>query len=370
MKVLQVLPALGSGGVERTTLEMVEALTAAGHQAYVASSGGPLAAEIAAIGGEIFTLPLASKNPLIIRQTAKDLTHIIRNEAIDIVHARSRAPAYPARRAARKTGAKFLTTYHGIYNAKSALKRKYNSVMASADHIIANSEFTKAHIIKEHGTDPSNITAIPRGVELARFPEWIEEDRLKAIRAHWDVSVNERVLLLPGRVTRWKGQIETIKAMKDIDNLTLVIQGDAQGRDNFMAELQALANELPKGRVKIVGPHNDMAAAYRASFGALNASSKPEAFGRVTAEASAMGVPVIVTAHGGSIEITDNGRTALMAVPGDAESLNAQIKTLAAMRPDQAAEFAKAGQMRARTLYTKRAMCAATLKVYEKLLID
>ncbi|MGB0906147.1 MAG: glycosyltransferase family 4 protein [Maricaulaceae bacterium] len=368
MKVLQVLPALGSGGVERTTFEMVQALKEAGHDAHVASAGGRLEGDIAELGGQIHILPLDRKNPLILRAATGGLKRIIKEYNIDIVHARSRAPAFPAYWAVKAMGVKFVTTYHGVYNAKSSLKRRYNSIMTRGDHIIANSEFTKAHIIKEHGTAPDKITTIPRGVDLALFPLEVDDSRIKAIRDHWGVGDDERVLLLPGRLTRWKGQAETIKAMKGIDDLTLVIQGDAQGRDEFVSELKRLTSLLPNERVKIVGPHHDMAAAYRASFCALNASPKPEAFGRVTAEAGAMGIPVIATAHGGSLEITDYGKTALLAIPGDVESLHTQIKTLAAMGPDQAQEFAKAGQIRARTLYTKRAMCDSTLNVYRQML--
>jgi len=165
-----------------------------------------------------------------------------------------------------------------------------------------------------------------------------------------------------------KGHELAIAAMHDIQDLTLVIQGDVQGRENYKQALIHQAQALPDGRVKIVSAHDDMAAAYRAAFGVLSVSIKPESFGRVTAEACAMGVPVIASAHGGSIEITDNGKTALMCEPNDVASLHTQIKTLAAMRPGQAAEFAKAGQLRVRTLYTKRAMCDTTLRVYEKLL--
>ena len=318
---------------------------------HVASAGGPLAADIQAIGGVHHILPMTSKNPFVWRGSAAAIAQIIRAHNIDIVHARSRPPARPALWAARRAGAKFLTTYHGIYNANNLLKRRYNSVMARGDLIIANSEYTKAHIIKEHGVSAEKIIAIARGVDLARFSLDIPRARIAAIRAHWCVSSSERVLLLPGRLTRWKGQDVAIKAMPVIKDLTLVIQGDAQGREAYSSELRALAASS-NARVIIAPPHSDMPAAYAASFGALSASTDPEAFGRVTAEACAMGVPVIATAHGGSIEILDGGRgkppLGLFAVPSDAASLSEQIKTLAAMRPDQARQFAQAAQARAR----------------------
>ncbi len=370
MRILQILPELGAGGVERTTVDVARALVGAGHVPHVASAGGPLVAEIDAMGGVHHQLPLTSKNPFVWRGSAAAIAEIIRAHKIDIVHARSRAPARPAVWAARRAGAKFLTTYHGIYNASNTLKRRYNSVMARGDLIIANSEYTKAHIIKEHGISAETIIAIPRGVDLSRFKLDIPSGRIAAMRAHWGVTPSERVLFLPGRLTRWKGQDVAIKAMPTIKDLTLVIQGDAQGRDAYVAELRALAARSD-ARIIIAPPHSDMPAAYAASFGALSASTDPEAFGRVTAEACAMGVPVIATAHGGSIEILDGGAgkppLGLFAVPSDAASLSEQIKTLAAMRPDQARQFAQPAQARARHKFTNLAMCAATLDVYRRL---
>lgn len=373
MKVLQVLPELGAGGVERTARDIARALTAAGHSAFAASAGGPLAAEIEEMGGVHYALPLASKNPLVWRQSAAQLSRIIRAENIDIVHARSRAPARPALWAARKTGAKFITTYHGIYNARGPAKRRYNSIMARGQHVIANSEYTKAHIIKEHGTAADKITAIARGVDLAAFPLTLAAPRIAALRAHWGVSPDERVLLLPGRLTRWKGQAEAIKAMDGTNDLTLVIQGDAQGRSAYTAELKALIHTV-NARIIIAPPHSDMAAAYAASFGVMSASTDPEAFGRVTAEGCAMGKPVIATAHGGTLEILDvdpaTGESALglLAAPRDIASLSAQIRRLAAMSAQDAESFALPAQRRARRLFTNSAMCAATLEVYRRVI--
>lgn len=370
--VLQVLPALGAGGVERTTLEIATALRGKGWGAQVASAGGPLVEPIRAMGGVCHTLPMGSKNPLVWTATAATLTAIIRSQDIDIVHVRSRAPAFPAGWAVKRAkrwgkDVKLVSTYHGIYNAKSNLKRRYNAVMTRADAVIANSEFTRDHIINEHGLSGDRIDVVPRGVELSRFPLDITLERISAMRAHWGVDDDARVLLLPGRLTRWKGQVEAIKAMGDINTLTLVIQGDAQGRDSYRVELQSLAKALPAGRVRFAGAHEDMAAAYAASFGVIIPSQDPEAFGRVTAEACAMGKPVIATAHGGAIEILDGGRLGLMAQPGSVESLAEQIATLAAMRPDQAKAFAEPAQARARSLYTTQAMCAATLAIYRRL---
>lgn len=373
MRILQILPELGAGGVERTTVDIARALVSEGHVPHVASGGGPLVADIKALGGVHHTLPLKSKNPLVWLKTAKALAAVITENDIEVVHARSRAPARPALWAARRTGVKFLTTYHGIYNANNALKRRYNAVMACGDLVIANSEFTKAHISAEHGTSPDKIIAIPRGVDLSEFKLDIPQSRITEMRNHWGVSPEERVLLLPGRLTRWKGQDIAIKAMDGIKTLTLVIQGDAQGRDKYVKELKTLMGHT-QGRVIIAPPQGDMPAAYAASFGALSASTDPEAFGRVTAEACAMGVPVIATAHGGTLEILDGGTgrpaLGLLAKPSDVASLHDHIQTLAAMRPDQARAFAAPAQTRARSKFTNQAMCGATLDVYRRLISE
>jgi len=332
MNILQVLPALGSGGVERSTLEIATALRQAGHGAQVASAGGPLVDPIRAMGGICHTLPMASKNPLMWRVTAAALTAIIRDQNIDIVHVRSRAPAFPSRWAVKRAKrwgktVPLVTTYHGIYNANSTLKRRYNAVMTQADAVIANSSFTRDHIVKEHGLPADAIDVIPRGVELARFPLNISQSRIDAIRTHWGVTPDERVLLLPGRITRWKGQLEAVQAMKNIENLTLVIQGDLQGRDGFMQNLREAAPTSTRSR-----------PAARAAARAL------------------------------SIEILDGGKLGLMVPPGNIEALNNQIVALADMRPEQAESFAKPAQARARSLFTTEAMRSATLALYSRLL--
>ena len=225
--------------------------------------------------------------------------------------------------------------------------------------------------MREHGLKKNAIDVIPRGVDLDAFPLTVAHDFIEAVRERWGVSETERVLLLPGRLTRWKGQADAIKAMEGVDDLTLVIQGDAQGREAYAKELRALAAKLPQGRVIFAGPDSGMAASYAASFGVMVPSNEPEAFGRVTAEAAAMGKPVIATNHGGSIEILDayspKRALGLMAKPGDIKSLRKQIKKLAAMSDTEAAAFAAPATARVREIYTVKAMCASTLAVYARL---
>ena len=327
MKILQVLPALSAGGVERTAIEIANALTKAGHTARVACAGGRLEEELAAAGGLLHRLPLETKNPLKMRRNTKALTKIIQDHDIDIVHARSRAPAWSARAAAKACDVPYVTTYHGIYNAKSALKRRYNSIMAKGEIVIANSQFTANHIIAEHGLDPQKIRVIARGVDMARFnPQSQLQSAANALRQSWGVKPGATCLLLPGRLTRWKGQLVAINALADIPNAALVLLGDAQGRDAYAQEISALAADLGvTDRLHIPGHSGDMPAAFAAADIVLSCSTDPEAFGRVAAEAQAMGKWVIASDHGGATETVIHGVTGARVPPGDATALSRAV---------------------------------------------
>jgi len=319
MNVLQIVPELNAGGVERTVIEVADALTAAGHTAHVASEGGRMAETLKQAGGIIHILPMASKNPAISVLNKRRLRKLIRDKGIDIVHARSRAPAFAARAAARAEGVGFVTTYHGIYNANSSLKRGYNAVMASGDLIIANSNYTRDHIVREHGTDPARIRVIPRGVDMSRFdPVAVSGD----FRGEWGITKDVPLWLLPGRMTEWKGQKVAIRALALNSEARLVLIGDAQGREGYMRDLRELAQSLDvMSRLLIMSHNSEMPKVLASADVVISASTDPEAFGRVAAEAQAMGRPVVATAHGGALETVEDGVTGRLVPPGDAESL-------------------------------------------------
>ena len=324
MNVLQILPELNAGGVERTVLETTEVLVAAGHGAHVLSNGGRLVPELEALGGVHHQVNIGSKNILSVPSRIAGLRRLIAEKKIDIVHARSRAPAWPAMLAARAEKVSFVTTYHGIYNARSALKRGYNSVMAKGDVVIANSDFTCDHIIREHGTSPDNIIVIPRGVDMQLFdPRKISAQAVKAKRRKWGVGDEARLILLPGRLTRWKGQAVAIEALSYLaEDTHLVLLGDAQGREAYVAALKAQVESLSlTQRVHFPGHDTDVAAAYLASDIVICPSTDPEAFGRTAAEAQAMGRPVIAADHGGAVEVVEHGVTGWRTPPGDAKAL-------------------------------------------------
>jgi glycosyltransferase involved in cell wall biosynthesis len=371
--VLQVLPALGAGGVERGTVEVAAALGAAGCRALVASEGGKLEHDCARAGAEHVTLPLAAKSPWRIWRNAAALEALIRAEKVDIVHARSRAPAWSAWLAARRAGVRFVTTWHGTYNEDLPLKRRYNAIMAKGERVIAISHFIAAHLKRVTDVDPALVRVIPRGVDPARFdPEAVNSARIEATMRNLGLPDGAPIVLLPGRITRWKGQAVLVEAMAHLarKDVVAVLLGDTQGREGFRAELEALvAARGLTGRV-FLRPHaHDMPAVLMLASAVVSASTDPEAFGRVVIEGQAMGRPVIATDHGGARETVVQGETGLLVPPGDAAALAAALDDVLSLdAPTRAALGVRARQHVLDSAYTTQAMCAATLDVYRELL--
>lgn len=374
MNILQVIPTLDTGGAERTTVEIAAALTRDGHGALVASEGGAMEGELREAGGELIRLPLSSKSPLTIWKNADRLAAEIVQRGVDIVHARSRAPAWSALRAARKAGVPFVTTYHGTYNARSPMKRWYNSVMARGDRVIANSNFIHDHIILEHGA-LAPITIIPRGVDTALFaPSDATAERGAALRRHWGVADSEFLFLLPARLTRWKGQTIAIRALGTLKARGeivphLVLAGADQGRKEYRKELETLAHDLGVGPSVIFAGHcGDMPAAFAACDVALNPSIEPEAFGRTAAEASAAARPVIVADHGGAREVVVDGKSGWRVTPGDADALADAMWEATQASPSARRRMGAAGRARIEAQFTTASLQSATLQVYRELL--
>nr|AMK59390.1 glycosyltransferase [uncultured bacterium UPO57] len=379
--VLQVIPALDAGGAERATLEIAEAVVEAGGRALVATRGGRLAGEIERAGGEIFLMPVHSKNPLAIAANRGRLVKLIREEKVDIVHARSRAPAWSALWAARAAGVPFVATYHGAYAAKTPLKRLYNSAMARGDVVIANSEYTAAAIRKQFALDEARLRVIPRGVDLRIFdPDKVAGERIDALSRLWGVKPGAGALrlLLPARLTAWKGQDVAIEAVAGLastmggtgqaQDLQLVLPGDAQGRDDYRAALQrAIEMRGVRDMIHLVGHCADMPAAYAWADAVLAPSTRPEAFGRVAVEAGAMGRPVIAAAHGGAQETVIDGETGYLVAPGNAKALAGAIAALAGMGPEGRKAMGARARERVRRLYSLEAMRRATLEAYRSL---
>ncbi len=374
--ILQVAPELSAGGVERTVLEVTEALVQAGARALLASRGGRLEDAFRNLGGELFRIDAKARNPVTLRLNQSRLASIIRKEKVDLIHARSRAPAWSALWAARQSGIPFVTTYHGIYSGKTAPKVFYNSVMARGDLVIANSQWTAAHIQSVHGTSADRIVTIPRGVDLGVFdPARVADFRLTNMRERFGLRrAGELCLLLPGRLTDWKGQRVAIAAFALLpdaprQNARLVLAGDAQGRLDYVDTLKAdIATAGLEERV-LIAPHiDDMPAALMAADIILQPSTRPEAFGRVTAEASAMARPVIVADHGGARETVIDGVTGLRVAPGDADALAEAMQHLLQLAPEARAAMGAAGRAHVVQHFSTKGLQAATLTVYKRLI--
>lgn len=375
--LLQVVPELETGGAELSALEIARAVTRAGGRALVASRGGRMVSRLTADGGELVAMPAHSKNPLVILGNAARLVDLIRREKVSLVHARSRAPAFSALWAAQATGTPFVATYHGIYKARSGLKRWYNAVMTRGDLVIANSEYTRAHVIAEHRIDPAKVVSIPRGVDLDRFdPRHIAPERVDALRQAWGIAPNDRrtKVLLAGRLTRIKGQLTIVEAAARLkaqgrDDVLILFAGDDQGRTEYREELAAaIAGAGLQEAIRLVGHCDDMPAAFMLCDLAILPTTVPESFGRAAVEPQAMGRPVIAAAHGGTLETVVAGETGWLAPPGDADAWAAALAAAVDAGPAGRARMGRAAMDRARTLYRVEAMCEATLKAYERVL--
>jgi len=368
--VLQVVPSLVTGGVEQGTVDLAGALVAAGWTAYVASAGGPMEKELARVGAQHITLPLASKNPLVIRRNGKALAEIIRRCGIDIVHARSRAPAWSAWSAARATGRRFITTFHNAYDNDVPLKRRYNSVMARGDRVIAISQFVGEHVAEIYGVEADRLRTIPRGVDLARFdPRRVWGQQVAELALRWRVPDGFAVAMLPGRLTRWKGGLDFIEAISRLARRDVcgVLVGGEQHR-GFRGELEAAIERFRLAdRFRIIEDCRDMPTAYMLADVVVSASTDPEGFGRVIVEAQAMGRPVVATDHGGARETILPG-TGWLVPPRDPAALALAIDEALALDPDARVAFARRARTQVASGYTRDIMCARTIAVYEELL--
>lgn len=373
--LLQITPRLETGGAEQTTLDIAAAVQAVGGRAIVASMGGRMEAGLG--GAALFKMPAHSKNPLTMLVNAVRLAQLIRRERVSLVHVRSRAPAFSALLAARATGVPLVATYHGVYKARSALKRWYNGVMTRGRVVIANSDYTRDHVIAAHRIDPARVVAIPRGVDIARFdPAAVGPERLQALATAWGLDADDRrvKVLLAGRLTRWKGQRLAIEAVAQLkargqDDVLLILAGDSQGRAGYRAELDAAILALGlRDQVRIVGHCADMPAAYALCDLAIAPSLEPEAFGRTAVEPQAMGRTVIAADHGAPRETVALGETGWLAKAGDVEAWTEALGAALAAGPERRAQMGAAAMARARRLYSVRTMSDATLAVYTDVL--
>jgi glycosyltransferase involved in cell wall biosynthesis len=372
MVVLQVLPALETGGVERGTVDMVQAIVAEGGTALVASAGGRMVAEVERAGGRHVALNLMTKDPVNIWLNAAPLARLIRREGVTLVHARSRAPAWSAWIAARRARVPFVTTWHGVYGDDFPGKRLYNSVMARGERVIAISHFVADRVASRYRVDPQRLRVIYRGVDAAVFdPALAVGDRVHRLAQTWRLPPGAPVVMLPARLTRWKGAELLLDAMALMPSQEAycVLVGSDQGRRAYADRLVARAERLGlAGRVRFAGHCDDMPAALQLADVVVSASLKPEPFGRVVIEAQAMGRPVVVSDHGGAAETVQPGLTGWRVPPGDAAALADALQIALSLDPEQKAELADRARDSVLTYFTTTAMQQATLAVYRDLL--
>ncbi len=373
---MQVIPNLGAGGAEQTAVDMTEALTKAGHRAIVVSHGGPRVAEIEKYGGIHITLPVHSKNPLVIWLNSLRIQRLIHKYKVDIVHARSRAPAWSCYLATLKSKsispAHFITTCHAPFNIGNEWKRRYNSSIIRAERVIANSQFVADYLRSQYEVDESKIRIIPRGIPIERFdPTRVIAERMHQMAQNWRIPDGGRIILLPGRLTKWKGQSVLIEAMSLIkdQNIYCVLVGDDQGRSEYRRELEAQIHMFDlDSRVRLLDHVQDMAVAYSLSDIVISASIEPEGFGRVAVEAQAMGRPIIATDIGGSRETIIPNQTGWLIPPNDPVILAQAIDFVLTLTDQERQNLAQTSIPYARMNFSKELMAARTMDVYREVM--
>jgi glycosyltransferase involved in cell wall biosynthesis len=381
--ILQIIPELDTGGAELSTIEIADAVERAGGRAIVLTEGGRLVQRLRDTGAQVQFFPAAVKNPIRLMWNVRRIAEVVRRDGVDLIHARSRAPAWSSLYAARRRGVPFVTTYHGAYGEKTALKHLYNSVMARGDVVIANSRYTAELIRSRYGTPAKKIEVIYRGVDGTLFdPAHIAPERVAALRSAWGISESERVVLQAARLTRWKGQHVLIEAAQlmnaqgRLDNTVFILAGDAQGRGGYTASLaDAIRAAGLENRVRLVGHVDDMAAAFLAAHVAVVASTEPEAFGRAATESQVVGTPVISTNIGAPPEtmlssprVAEDAATGWLVPPADAAQLADALAAALALAPDERARMGARARAHVLDSFSLKAMKEQTLKVYDRLL--
>ena len=384
MKILQIVPSLNIGGVERGTLDLVIAIKEAGHEAHVASNGGLLLARLRRHGCIHHDLPLHSKNPFIMLRNYIRLKRLVETEQIDLIHARSRVPAWIGYFVAKSCSIPFVTTFHGTYNFKNRLKKYYNSIMTKGDKVIAISDFIRQHILTHYKMDEEKIKVIARGVDVEHFsPDRVHGEQLVQLSAKWRLPDDRPIIMLPARLSRWKGHLFLLDALDILNRKMRLAQpamqetskpfhcifvGDDEDSDSYQKTiLQKIEDYQFQGMVQFTGKHDDMPIALMLADVVVSASTDPEAFGRVVTEAQAMGRPVVAPAHGGALEQINHGVTGWLYPPEDAEKLAECLYIAINLHQAARAKFALATRENVLNRFSLNQMSRQTIQLYETL---
>lgn len=373
--VLQVLPELEMGGVEIGTLQVATELKNAGIKNFVASQGGRLVYDLDKQRIPHLTLPLKSKNIFTMLKNAKKLEQFIKENGINIVHARSRAPGWSAYWAAKRAGVHFLTTFHGTYGlGPCGIKKIYNRIMTYGEKVIVISNHIKKHILKNYKVDENKLQLIHRCVDIEKFsPEKVSQERMINKIKEYNIPEDKPVLLLVGRITRWKGQhllIEALSKLKTQDYYC-IIAGDEQGRISYLNSLHSLVNKYKlNDRVCFHGKVLDVPSLMMVSNIVLSTAIEPEAFGRISIEGQSLGKIVIASDIGGSLDTIEDGKTGKFFKANNAQSLADALEWALSLSESQKEKISKASIKNAREHFTKQIMCDKTIQVYREILTD
>ncbi|RTK93097.1 MAG: glycosyltransferase [Rickettsiales bacterium] len=370
--ILQVIPALTSGGVERGTLEIAKKVVESGNVSIVISNGGTLVDKLEQEGSLHIHLDVASKNPFTIWRNAGKIADIIRLHNVDIIHARSRAPAWSCYLAAKSTKIKLITTFHGIYNFKNRIKKYYNSIMTEGIKVIAVSNFVSTHIIENYKIkDKEKIVVIHRGVNHAEFSkQHLSDEILYKFREKYNVPINSPIILLPSRMTRWKGHLYLIEALNKIKDLNFycILAGDLSKHPHFVNNIQDKIREYKlQNRVQLFGNEPNMLGLYGIADIVLSTSIEPEAFGRTIIEAQSMEKIVIATNIGGACETIQDNVTGFHVQPKNSVDLAKKIQlALEILGTEKEKEITQAARASVIKDFSLKLMLEKTLNIYNE----
>ena len=372
--IVQILPALNRGGVERGTVEVADAIVKNGWKSVVISNGGLLTSQLKRVGATVYEVPVHRKNPFLWGSARRQIKRILQQEGADIVHVRSRAPAWIALPAANSLGIATVSTVHSKFAPANIFKKIYNGKMLKADRVIAISHFVENEIFTHYGKSgvAEKLSVIHRGVDLGMFdPKAVNQQRIIAEADRLGLPDDKSIIMLPARATSWKGHeilIQALAQLSDKDAI-LMLLGIEDGPPAYAEKLRTMAVLYGLGgRVRIGAGSRDMPAALMLADVVAMPSIKPEPFGRVAIEALAMGRPVVAFRHGGAVESIDEGRTGWLADPLSVDSLAEALQTALSLTPRKRRALAKDARQQMTDQFSKDMMCERTLAVYKSLL--
>ena len=375
--ILQILPSLESGGVERGTIDIAKALKKDGFIPIVVSSGGILVYDLKEANILHIAMNVKSKNPITIFFNIGKLQKIINEYKVDIVHVRSRAPMWSAYFACKKSSAKLVATIHGTYSLnflgwqKFIFKKIYNSIMLKADSIIVVSNYIKNYLVENYGNYfADKINIIQRGVDLNYFnQEKVSKNRVIDLIKNWNLPEDKKIILMPARYTSWKGHEFLIDALTKVKNdYFCVMLGSDHGHKKYRKKIeQKIIKENLAGKIRIVGPCKDMPSAYNLSHFVVAPSLRPEAFGRVAIEAQASSKIIVATKIGGALETIIEGETGFLVDPFDHNELARAIDKVLEMSKDESDKIGFNGRKNVENNFSNNLMCKKTIDIYKQI---